>query len=885
MASMISTTLPPIVNARDTLSKFSPRNATSSIPSPVKLHPRITDSHLNYLCKMGRLSEAVMALESIGQHGSKVRPKTFINLLQSCIDSNSVTLGRQVHAHIDLVEEKTPFLDTKLVSMYAKCGSLRDARKLFDETRDKNLYTWSAIIGAYSREHRWKEVVGLFYMMMEYDCLPDGFLLPKILQACGNCRDINTGELVHSLAVKCGVDSFPFINNSILAVYAKCAKLSLARRCFESMEKRDKVAWNTMISGYCQIGEIEEAQRLFDEMYEEGIKPCLVTWNIMISGYNQIGCCDVAMELMKKMENLGINPDVVTWTSMISGFAQNNRTDKALNLLNEMILAGVVPNGVTISSALSACASLKVLNQGLEIHALAVKMGFTDDVLVGNSLIEMYSKCGEPEAASEVFDMMSEKDIYSWNSMIGGYCQAGYCGKAYVLFMQMQKSEIQPNVITWNNMISGYIQNGDEDRAMDLFRRMEKDGKMKRDTASWNSLISGYLQIGQKDKAMSIFRQMQYCSVSPNTVTILSVLPACASLIALKKVKEIHGCVLRRNLVSVLAVSNSLIDTYAKSGNIGYSRTIFGRMLWKDFITWNTLIGGYVLYGCSDAALNLVDQMRKLGIKPNRSTFVSIILAHSLVGIVDEGERSFSSMIEDHQIIPSLEHYLAMVHLYGRSGKLKEALKFIEDMPMKPDSSVWSALLTACFIHGNFGLAIHAGESLLDLEPADSLIQQLVLQAHSLCGKPGDSSEVKRFEKDFKVPKLIGHSWIEVKNVVHSFVAGDRSKSCSDHLFSWVESVSKEVKAFDLHRGFYIEEEESEEIIGVHSEKLALAFAFVCGPSAPQSIRIVKNLRMCGDCHWMAKYISMKYGCEIYLSDSKCFHHFKSGRCSCGDYW
>ncbi|KAF2310008.1 hypothetical protein GH714_006160 [Hevea brasiliensis] len=802
MVSMISKPPVPIMNTQDTLSKFSPKN-TSSISSSVKPHPRITDSHLNYLCKNGRLSEAVTALESIAQHGSKVRPKTFINLLQSCIDSNSVTLGRQVHAHINLVEEITPFLETKLVSMYAKCGSLRDARKLFDETREKNLYTWSAIIGAYCREHRWKEVVGFFYMMMECNCVPDGFLLPKILQACGNCRDIETGELVYSLAVKCGVDSFPFVNNSILAVYSKCGKLSLARRCFESMEKRDRVAWNTVISGYCQIGEIEEAQRLFDAMYEEGIKPCLVTWNTLIAGYNQIGFCDVAMELMKKMESFGINPDVVTWTSMISGFAQNNRKNKALDLLNKMIFAGVEPNGVTISSAVSACASLQVLNQGLEIHALAVKMGFADDVLVGNSLIEMYSKCGEWEAAWKVFDAISEQDIYSWNSMIGGYCQAGYCGKANVLFMKMQKSEIQPNVITWNNMISGYIQNGDEDRAMDLFQRMEKDGKIKRDTASWNSLISGYLKIGQKDKALSIFRQMQSCSISPNSVTILSVLPACASLVTLKKVKEIHGCVLRRNLESVLSISNSLIDTYAKSGNIGYSRTVFGGMLSKDFITWNSLIGGYVLFGCSDAALDLVDQMITLGLKPNRSTFVSIILAHSLAGMVDEGEQAFSSMINDHQIIPSLEHYLAMIHLYGRSGKLKEAMEFIENMPIKPDFSIWLALLNACFIHGNFGLAIHAGESLLDLEPVNSMIQQLVLQAYTLCGKPGDASKVKRFEKDNKVPKLIGHSWIEVKNVVHSFVAGDGSKSYSDHLFSWVESISKEVKAFDLHCGLH----------------------------------------------------------------------------------
>lgn len=810
-----------------------------------------------------------------------------MNLLQSCIDTNSINLGRKFHARISVVQEKSPVIETKLVSMYAKCGYLSDARKVFDEMSERSLFTWSAMIGACCREKRWKEVVELYYMMMKDNVLPDGFLLPKILQAVGNCRDVKTGELLHSFVVRCGMGSSPRVNNSILAVYSKCGKLSLARRFFESMDERDIVAWNAMMSGYCLKGEVEEAHRLFDAMCEEGIEPGLVTWNILIAGYNQKGQCDVAMNLMKKMVSFGVSPDVVAWTAMISGFAQNNRNGQALDLYKEMILAGVEPNGVTITSALSACASLKVLNTGLGIHSLAVRMGFVNDVLVGNSLIDMYSKCGQLGAAQLVFDLISEKDLYTWNSMIGGYCQAGYCGKAYVLFTKMQKSQVQPNVVTWNTMISGYIQSGDEDQAMDLFHRMEKEGEIKRDNASWNSLIAGFMQIRKKDKALGIFRQMQSFCISPNPVTILSMLPACASLVALKKVKEIHGCVLRRNLVSVLSISNSLIDTYAKSGKIEYSRAIFDRIPSKDFITVNSMITGYVFHGCSDSALGLLDQMRELGLKPNRGTLVNIILAHSLAGMVDEGRQVFSSMTEDFQIIPASEHYAAMVDLYGRSGRLKEAIELIDNMPIKPQSSVWYALLTACRNHGNSVLAIRARESLLDLEPWNSSIHQSILQSYAMHGKYEDAPKVKKLEKRNEVQKPKGQSWIEVNNTVHSFVAGDQSTSYSD-LFSWVERISMEAKVHDLHCGCCIEEEEEEEkeeIVGIHSEKLALAFAIIRSPSAPQSIRIVKNLRTCADCHRMAKYISAKHGCEIYLSDSNFFHHFKSGCCSCGDYW
>ncbi|KAG2692654.1 hypothetical protein I3760_08G062700 [Carya illinoinensis] len=873
-----SCTPAPIPSKLGNQSNFSPKPTLSFAEKP---HPKVADSYLNYLRKNGRLSEAVTALDSVAQRGSKVKPKTYLNLLQSCIDANCIQLGRKLHARIDLVEEVNPFVETKIVSMYAKCGCLDDARKVFYEIRVKNLYTWSAMIGACSREQRWREVVELFFDMMEGGFVPDSFLFPKILQACANCRDFGTGKLIHSLVVRCGMSRCLRVNNSILAVYAKSGKLSSARRFFENMDERDRVTWNAIISGYCQKGDNEEARRLLDAMCEEGVQPGSVTWNILISSYNQLGHCDVAMELMRKMDSFGITPDVFTWTSMISGFAQNNRRSQALDLLKDMLWEGVEPNGVTLTSAISACASLKSLDKGMEIHSIAVKMGFICDVLVGNSLVDMYSKCGDLEAAQQVFDMILEKDAYTWNSMIGGYCHTGYCGKAHLLFMKMKESGVPPNVITWNVMISGFMQNGDEDQAMDLFHMMEKDGKIRRNTASWNSLISGYLHIGEKNKAFGIFRQMQSSFVIPNSVTILSVLPACANLVAWKKVKEIHGCVIRRNLETELSIANSLIDTYAKSGNIAYSRTIFDGISSKDVITWNSLIGGYVLHGYADNALDLFNQMKKLRFRPNRGTFVNVIFAYSLAGMVDEGEKAFSSITEEFRIIPALEHYSAMVCLYGRAGRLSKAMEFIDDMPIEPDSSTWAALLTGCRIHGNIGLAIRAGESLLDLEPGNFLIHELILKVYALCGKFGDASKTRKLEKENASQKFLGQCWIEVRNIVHTFLAGDQS---SDVLYSWIQRIQEKVKGHDIQHGLCIGEEEREEIGGVHSEKLAFAFAMV-GSNAPKVIRIVKNLRMCDDCHRAAKYISVAYGSEIYLNDSQCFHYFKNGHCSCKDYW
>ncbi|XP_061347207.1 pentatricopeptide repeat-containing protein At1g19720 [Gastrolobium bilobum] len=883
---------PPLSVPSYSATHFECHNSTrfhansNNISMNKRLHPKLIDAQLNQLCVNGPLSEAVAILDSLGEQGSTVRPITYMNLLQSCIDRDCIWVGRELHARIGLVRKVNPFVETKLISMYAKCGQLEDARKVFDEMRERNLFTWSAMIGACSRDQSWEEVVDLFYAMMQDGFLPDDFLLPKILQACAKCWDFETGRLIHSLVIRSGMHSAMHVNNSVLSVYAKCGEMSCAKKLFNCMDERSSVTWNAIITGYCQKGEIEQAQKYFDAMQEEGIEPGLVIWNILIASYNQLGYCDIAMDLMRKMESFGITPDVYTWTSMISGLTHKGMTIQAFDLLREMFLAGVEPNNITIASATSACASLKSLNMGLEIHCIAVKLGLVDDVLIGNSLIDMYSKGGNLEAAQHIFDMMLERDVYSWNSIIGGYIQAGFCGKAHELFMKMQVSDSPPpNVVTWNVMITAYMQNGDVDQAMDLFQRIEKDGKIKRNVASWNSLISGFLQSGQKDKALQIFRQMQFSHITPNSITMLSILHACANLVAGKKVKEIHCCAVRRNLVSELSVSNIFIDSYAKSGNIMYSRNIFGGLSSKDIISWNSLLAGYVLHGCSESALDLFYQMRKEGLQLSRGTFVNVILAYSQAGMVEEGKRVFSSLSEEYHIRPGLDHYFAMVYLLGRSGKLAEALEFIQNLPIEPNSSVWAALLTACRIHRNFRLAILAAERLLELEPGNNITQHVLSQAYSLCGMSWDAPNMTKLEKEMAVKKPVGQCWIERKNMVHTFVVGDQSKPYSDKLHSWLKRVAENVKADISDNGLCIEEEEKENNSSVHSEKLAFAFALTDSHDAPQILRIVKNLRMCRDCHDTAKYISSAYGCEIYLSDSNCLHHFKGGHCSCRDYW
>ncbi|KAJ8635829.1 hypothetical protein MRB53_010096 [Persea americana] len=879
------TTLPSLPNKQETPSQFPSKPNKESTQLTSEKPSKITDQYLLHLCRNGRLKKAVTAIDLLAESGSKVRPKTYISLLQSCIDLDSIDDARKLHARIDSVLTNAS-VETKLVSMYAKCGSLKEARLVFNEMRERNLFAWSAMVGAYAREQRWEEVVELFAWMMVEGVVPDEFLMPKILQASASLGDVKTGELMHSVVIRGGMDQFIYVNNAILAMYAKCGKLDSAKRVFEKMLMRDGVTWNSMISAHCQCGENEEAMKLFNHMQVEGIEPGLITWNILIASYNQSGNCDLAMELMKKMESVGIAPDVFTWTSMISGFAQNHRRSQALDLFREMWFTGVKPNGVTIASALSACASLKTFKKGVEIHSVAVKMGYENGILVGNSLIDMYAKCGKLEDAQRIFNKIFERDVFTWNSMIGAYVQAGYYGKAHELFERMQSSGIQRNVVTWNVMISAYMQNGDEDQAMELFRKMEMEG-IERSTASWNSLIAGSLQNGHENKALQIFRQMQSVSMRPNSVTILSVLPACANLLAAMKVKEIHGFVLHNGLNLEVSILNLLVDTYSKSGDIGSAQSVFNVVTSKDLVSWNSLLSGYALHGQSQMVIELFDVMKRVGVKPNHKTITYMISAYGLIGMVNEGKKLFSSITEEYQIPPSLEHYAAMVGLLGRTGRLEEVTDFIETMPVEPDYAVWDALLTACRINGNISLATFAAENLMKLEPGNSIIHRLLLQIYALSGRYEDVSRMSKHMNRNRNSNLPGCTWTEVKNTVYAFSTGDLSMPDSTVIYAWLDSMEEEMKVRakdfpDIQ--LYFEEEDEEEIVGIHSEKLAIAFNLI-GTPAFQSMRIIKNLRMCTSCHRIAKFISGITGREIFLKDSKCLHHFKNGQCSCKDYW
>lgn len=346
---------------------------------------------------------------------------------------------------------------------------------------------------------------------------------------------------------------------------------------------------------------------------------------------------------------------------------------------------------------------------------------------------------------------------------------------------------------------------------------------------------------------------------------------------------------LQVGLSANMHANNALLDFYAKCGSIREAQKVFDEMEERNVVSWTSLIVGLAVNGFGEEALEHFKELERKGFVPSAITFVGVLYACSHCGMVDEGFNYFERMKEEYKIAPKIEHYGCMIDLLGRSGKVKEAYEYIQNMPLKPNAVVWRTLLGACTSHGHLALGEVARAQLLQLEPGHSGDYVLLSNLYAAEHHWSDVQRVRRSMLREGVRKTPGYSLVELGNKVYEFTMGDRSQPQSEDIYAMLSEITKLLKleGYVPHTANVladVEEEEKETALSYHSEKIAVAFVLInTAPGTP--IRVVKNLRACADCHWAIKLISKVFKREIVVRDRSRFHHFKNGSCSCRDYW
>ena len=703
-----------------------------------------------------------------------------------------------------------------------------------------------------------------------------------LLKTCIAHRNLALGTALHALYIKSFVPSSTYISNHFILLYSQCNALPFAHH-------------------------------LFDEIPE----PNIFSHNVLLNAYARHS---ISVHSTESLFRRIPNPDLVSYNTLLSAFAAGGRTRDALNLFDEMRREGVDGDGFTMSSVISSMSD----GGAEQVHGLALVSGLDVYISVGNALVSCYSRMGMLREAERVFEGMGDdgrRDGVSWNCMIVAYGQHREGSKALSLFQEMVRRGFEIDMFTLASVLTAFttvkdVRGGAQFHAqlikcsfernshvgsglIDLYSKSGEilDAKKvfeevdETDLVLWNTMISGYsLNDKLSEEGLHCFIQMQRAGFQPDDCTFVCAISACSNLSSPSQGQQLHTMAMKSKFPSnLISVNNALISMYSKCGNLKDAQKLFNRMSEQNTVSFNSMIAGYAMHGLGNEALVLFRDMLESDKPPTSITFISVLSACAHTGRIDEGWGYFNSMRDKYGVEPEEEHYSCMIDLLARAGKFEEAEEMIKSMPFDLDSIGWAALLGACRTHGNLKLGARAAKELIRLEPSNAAAYAMLSNMYATKGRWDEVATVRKLMKDRGLQKKPGCSWIELERRIHVFVADDVSHPKIREIYMFLDEMIEKMKIagyvpdlkWALARG---DAREGEMRLGHHSEKLAVAFGLISTRDG-EPILVVKNLRICGDCHNAIKFVSRIEGREITVRDAHRFHCFKDGTCSCGDYW
>ncbi|CAA0808292.1 Pentatricopeptide repeat-containing protein [Striga hermonthica] len=678
----------------------------------------------------------------------------------------------------------------------------------------------------------------------------------ELLKASAAAKNLRLGKTIHAhLIVSNQISQNRVIEkNCLLNLYSKCGDISSARNLFDRMRKKNVVSWCAVMSGYLHLGcTLQVIQMCRDMLTVDKLRPNEYTLSMVLSSCSNCGLLEEGLQChgfglksaliyyphvknalvymysmsgdvegaMRALDNDPAS-DICTYNSVLSGILVQTDLTLAWCVLQRMASECKYDkwDAVTCMNTLAVCSRVKDQILGRQVHGRVVKTGLDRDLFVGSATVDMYGKCGEIPSMRDAFDGLRTK-----------------------------------NEVTWTAVLTAYSQNEFYEDALRLFLEM--------DVA---------------------------CSVVPNECTYSVVLNSCAGISAIGFGNSLHARVVKIGMKNHVVVGNALIHMCSRCGLIEDARDVFTEMPDKDVVSWNLMISGFSYHGLGGAALDTFANMLVAKQQPSYVTFVGVLSACAFLGRVDEGFHYLNSMMARFGVEPGLEHYTCMVGLLGRAGRLDDAEGFMRSSPVKWDVVAWRTLLNACHIHKNYALGKRVARIVLGMNPNDVGTCILMSNMHARARRWDEAARVRKLMKEGSLKKEPGLSWTEIKDETHVFVSDDNEHTESAQIREKVRELMSGIREMgyipdvsfsELHD---VEEEQKEDQLSYHSEKLAIAYAFIRTPQGA-TIRVTKNLRMCEDCHSAAKFISKLVSRRIVVRDVNRFHSFSNGRCSCDDYW
>ncbi|KAJ9548928.1 hypothetical protein OSB04_021471 [Centaurea solstitialis] len=534
----------------------------------------------------------------------------------------------------------------------------------------------------------------------------------------------------------------------LLEMCADLRRLSVGKFIHNHMQRSLNIPpifiQNCVVEMYCKCGSFSDAHQLFDEMTERN----LASWAILISAYAKAGLIRKAVELFSSMET--VEPDFSIYISILRSLVDSSS-----------------------------------LELGKQMHSLAIKNGFTHDVKLNTTILNMYVKCGCLDSAELIFDQMAEKNVVAWTALMVGYMQLEKRVQVLDLFLAMVKEGIQLDEYVFSitlkacaclenqaigqqihghvlklgvaneasvgtPLVDFYVKCGNLESATRAFNKISEPNDF-----SWSALITGYSQSGEFDECLKTFKSLKSRDAMLNPFIYTSVFQACSAVAAFDLGAQAHGDAIKRGLVSYLYGESAMITMYARCGRLDYARQVFESIQKPDNVTWTAIIAGCAYHGDAPEALRLFRRMLSSDVRPNAITFIAVFTAYNYSGLIEEAKECLHSMSSRYGVEPDINHYNCMIDIYARAGRLEESLELIKNMPFEPVAMSWKCLLGGCSIHKNFKLGKVAAENLLRLDPHDTAAYVLMFNLHASSGNWEEAGLVRKMMVERKLRKEI----------------------------------------------------------------------------------------------------------------------------------
>lgn len=691
--------------------------------------------------KFRRNKQALALYDRMVQSRVKPDGHVFVAAMKACTSAESLLSARLIHRRVvDSCLKHDVVIDNALVDMYTKCGSVMEAREVFDSLQIRNVVTWNSMIAGYAQHGHYQEAFKLLSKIQQDRLVPNGVTFASILKACSGAALLYEGRLLHSDIIESSFDSDEFLWSSLTDVYAKCGSLEDARKVFDGITTRNVVTWTAMIAGYAQHERGEEALQLFHKMRQEGMEPNLLTMASVVKACAcaaDLGCfmllhtgifragfeSDVVigsalLDVYAKrgsiedaecvFKRLG-EKNVVTWSAMIGGYAHSPGYGlKALQLFQKMLAKGLAADTATLVSVLRACSGLEALEYGRLVHACVGELGFECHEFVVSSIIDMYAKCQSIDDARKMFEKLRV-----------------------------------------------------------------------RDTVIFSAMISGYALQGLDQDAIQLFYEMVKVALVPDTVAFVSILKSCSNMVALAEGKLIYAYILERQLEGDVHVGNSLIDMFTTCGCMDDGKCVFNKLQKRDNISWTAMVTGHAQAKEYNLALKYYLDMQQEGWKADNVTLVSLLSACSGEGLLAEGCQHFEVM-RKQMILPTEDHFNCMVNLLGHAGHLKEAADLLKCMPFGFDIVGWTSLLSHCNSHHNVEVGRHCFDHVVALDGKKAGAYMLMHSLYEFAGMHEDAASVEQLRQAANAWKKPGHALTEGNNGLHDCFGSGNSQHQSE---------------------------------------------------------------------------------------------------------